>query len=65
MIAVCEIYGMTKDSMFRAPAQKAVDYAARIQAEEGGWRYRPGVDSDTSVNAESGVISLTASQRND
>ena len=49
MIAVCEIYGMTKDSMFREPAQKAVDYAVKIQAQEGGWRYRPGQDSDTSV----------------
>lgn len=49
MIAVCEIYGMTKSSMFRAPAQKAVDYAVKIQSPEGGWRYLPGVDSDTSV----------------
>ncbi len=49
MIAVCEIYGMTQDSMFRGPAQKAVDYAAKIQAPEGGWRYRPGQDTDTSV----------------
>ncbi len=49
MIALCEIYGMTKDSMFRDPAQKAVDYAVKIQAREGGWRYRPGQDSDTSV----------------
>ena len=48
-IAVCEIYGMTKSSMFKAPAQRAIDYAVRIQAQEGGWRYRPGVDSDTSV----------------
>jgi hypothetical protein len=49
MIAVCEIYGMTQDSQFREPAQKAVDYAVKIQAPEGGWRYRPGVDTDTSV----------------
>jgi len=49
MIALCEIYGMTKSSMFREPAQRAVDYAVKIQAPEGGWRYTPGVDSDTSV----------------
>ena len=49
MIAICEIYGMTKSSMFRGPAQKAVDYAVKIQAPEGGWRYQPGVDTDTSV----------------
>ncbi|MHB8956025.1 MAG: prenyltransferase/squalene oxidase repeat-containing protein [Pirellulaceae bacterium] len=48
-IAVCEIYGMTQASLFRQPAQKAIDYAVKIQASEGGWRYRPGVDSDTSV----------------
>ncbi len=49
MIAVCEIYGMTQDEMFREPAQRAIDYAVQYQAPEGGWRYRPGVGSDTSV----------------
>jgi hypothetical protein len=48
-IAVCEIYGMTKDSRFRAPAQRAVDYAVKIQDDLGGWRYEPGTGSDTSV----------------
>ena len=48
-IAVCEIYAMTQSSMFRGPAQQAIDYAVKIQAPEGGWRYRPGVDSDLSV----------------
>jgi len=48
-IAICEIYGMTRDPMFAQAAQLAIDYAARIQSQEGGWRYRPGVDSDTSV----------------
>jgi hypothetical protein len=49
MIALCEIYGMTKSSMFREPAQRAVNYAVKIQAAEGGWRYQPNIDSDTSV----------------
>ncbi|MFO0869145.1 MAG: squalene--hopene cyclase [Pirellulales bacterium] len=48
-IAICELYGMTKDKEFRLPAQRAVDYAVKIQAPEGGWRYTPGQDSDTSV----------------
>ncbi|MFM7070540.1 MAG: hypothetical protein ACKO38_01925, partial [Planctomycetota bacterium] len=48
-IAICELYGMTKDKEYRAPAQRAVDYAVKIQAPEGGWRYTPGSDSDTSV----------------
>ncbi len=49
-IAVCELYGMTKDQRFRKPAQKALDYAAKIQTPHlGGWRYAPGQDADTSV----------------
>lgn len=48
-IAICELYGMTKDSEFRELAQRAIDYAVRIQDELGGWRYQPGSESDTSV----------------
>jgi hypothetical protein len=48
-IALCELYGMTKDSRFRGPAQKAIDYAVKYQDAEGGWRYTPGSDSDLSV----------------
>jgi hypothetical protein len=48
-IAACEIYGMTKDEQFKPIAQKAIDYALFAQAPEGGWRYEPKQDSDTSV----------------
>jgi hypothetical protein len=48
-IAVCELYGMTEDSRYREPAQRAVDYCAKIQSSEGGWRYAPGAGSDLSV----------------
>lgn len=48
-IAICELYGMTGDSQYRDAAQRAVDYCVKVQAPEGGWRYQPGVDSDTSV----------------
>jgi hypothetical protein len=48
-IALCELYGMTRDEKYHEPAQKAVDYCVKIQAEEGGWRYQPGIDSDMSV----------------
>jgi hypothetical protein len=48
-IALCELYGMTKSRTYRHPAQLAIDYAVRIQSPEGGWRYEPGNDADTSV----------------
>ncbi|WP_417746392.1 prenyltransferase/squalene oxidase repeat-containing protein [Rosistilla oblonga] len=49
MIAICELYAMTKDSWLREPAQRAVNYAVEIQSKEGGWRYYPRRESDTSV----------------
>ncbi len=48
-IAICELYAMTKDSWLRPRAQLAVDFAHESQSEEGGWRYEPKFDSDTSV----------------
>lgn len=48
-IVLCELYGMTKDPRYRQPAQKALDYASRIQSPQGGWRYVPREDSDMSV----------------
>lgn len=48
-IAACELYGMTKDEKYRPIAQKAIDFAIKAQAPEGGWRYEPKIDSDTSV----------------
>ena len=49
-IAVCELYGMTRDSLYRSPAELALKYALKAQDPVGGgWRYTPGLDSDTSV----------------
>jgi hypothetical protein len=48
-IVLCELYAITEDSMVREAAEKAVDYCIEIQSPEGGWRYQPAVDSDTSV----------------
>ncbi|MFK8115252.1 MAG: prenyltransferase/squalene oxidase repeat-containing protein [Rubripirellula sp.] len=48
-IAICELYGMTKDSWLRSPAQLAIDFAEDSQSPEGGWRYEPKFDADTSV----------------
>lgn len=52
-IVVCELYGMTKDPEVKQAAERALNYAAKIQADDGqgggGWRYHPGQDVDTSV----------------
>ncbi len=49
-IALCELYGMTHDSQYRAAAERAIAYAVVAQdKKKGGWRYIPGQDSDTSV----------------
>jgi hypothetical protein len=50
-IALCEAYGMTGDRALAAPAQRAIDFILASQDPTlGGWRYVPGVGSDTSVS---------------
>jgi hypothetical protein len=48
-LAICELYGMTRDETYQEPAQRALDYLVQLQNPLGGWRYDPGVDADTSV----------------
>jgi hypothetical protein len=48
-IALCELYGMTKERRFAEPARRAVDYAITAQGPNGGWRYDPGKPGDMSV----------------
>jgi hypothetical protein len=49
-LALCEAYGMTQDPALRGPAQLAVNFMVDSQEpQRGGWRYRPNLDSDTSV----------------
>jgi hypothetical protein len=48
-IAICELYGMTGDDELRTAAGRAVQWALDAQSGEGGWRYQPRQDSDTSV----------------
>ncbi len=51
-IVMCELYGMTRDAKYRESAQRALNYAARIQTPTlGGWRYEPRLDTDTSVTS--------------
>ncbi|NLX94840.1 MAG: hypothetical protein GXY83_01555 [Rhodopirellula sp.] len=50
-IALCEAYGMTKDPELRQPAQRAVEFILSAQhPTQGGWRYEPRLESDTSVS---------------
>ena len=50
-IAVCEAYGMTRDEEFRLAAEGAVSFILGAQnSAQGGWRYVPGQESDTSVS---------------
>ena len=48
-ITLCEAYALSKDEKLRDPAQKAIDFVVKAQSPDGGWRYQPGRDSDTSV----------------
>ncbi len=48
-IALCELYGMTQDSLLRQAAEAAVQFSVRAQSQSGGWRYQPRSDSDLSV----------------
>jgi hypothetical protein len=50
-LALCEAYGMTQDPALREPAQMALNFMVTSQDKErGGWRYRPGTGTDTSVS---------------
>ena len=50
-IVLCEAYGMTRDPRLREPAQRALGFIIDSQhPEQGGWRYRPRWESDTSVS---------------
>ncbi|MFP6667878.1 MAG: prenyltransferase/squalene oxidase repeat-containing protein [Pirellulales bacterium] len=48
-IAICEAYGLTKDSKLKESAAKAVDFILKAQHEQGGWRYQPRTPGDLSV----------------
>ena len=48
-IAICELYGMTKDPKYKEAAERAVQYCLDSQSPQGGWRYTARSDSDVSV----------------
>ena len=50
MIALCELYGMTKDKSLEDAVEKSVLYAYYAQSPSFGWRYQPrSSDSDLSI----------------
>ena len=48
-IALCEAFALTKDKSLADPAQRALDFIADAQHQQGGWRYVPHQPGDTSV----------------
>jgi hypothetical protein len=48
-IALCEAYAMTQDSWLHSPAQGTIKFIEYAQHSEGGWRYVPKQQGDTSV----------------
>lgn len=48
-IALCEAYAMTHDRQLHNPAQAAINFIVYAQAADGGWRYEPKQNGDTSV----------------
>ncbi len=48
-IVLGELLGMTADETLRKPLRLAIEFAEQSQSREGGWRYIPREDSDTSV----------------
>ncbi len=59
-IAVCELYGMTRDPKFKEPAEKAIAFALKTQdLQKGGWRYRRGADGrsdDTDLSVTGWLV---------
>ncbi len=50
-LALCEAFGMTQDPKLKESAQLALRYIIETQhPQRGGWRYTPGISSDTSVS---------------
>lgn len=49
-LALCEAYALTDNAIYKAPAQKAIDFTVAAQNPGSGWRYcAKGGDSDSSV----------------
>jgi hypothetical protein len=48
-VALCEAYNMSADPQLHGPAQRAINAVMNWQGADGGFRYTPKQDGDTSV----------------
>lgn len=49
-IALCEAYGLTADPQLKTAAQRAINCCCAWQGKNGGFRYTPRMEGDTSVS---------------
>lgn len=49
VLAMCEAYEMTADSILRVPLETGIDFIQRSQHPDGSWGYRPGNSGDLSI----------------
>ncbi len=49
VLAMCEAYEMTGDSILRAPCETGIDFIQRSQHPDGSWGYRPNTSGDLSI----------------
>ena len=62
-IALCELYGMTKNEKFRIPAQKAVQFLLATQHHDGAWRYTLQKDEMSDLSVTGWVLMALQSAR--
>ncbi len=49
VLAMCEAYEMTADSILRMPCEVGIDFIQRSQHPDGSWGYRPSTSGDLSI----------------
>ncbi len=49
VLAMCEAYEMTGDSILRVPCEAGIDFIQRSQHADGSWGYRPTTSGDLSI----------------
>lgn len=49
VLAMCEAYEMTGDSILRTPCETGIDFIQRSQHPDGSWGYRPSTSGDLSI----------------